>query len=219
MFQELDQSLILLLNYDGGAWTDWFWYTFSGKFIWIGVYVIILLTFFKSCKTDSKLNVKALLWLVLCTAMIIVLADQISSGLIKHLVARPRPSHNPAIEGLLHYVNGYRGGAYGFVSSHAANSIGLALWLCLLFRGKVFRTTIILWSLLTCYSRIYLGVHYVGDIVGGLCVGIVCALMVHYCYRRFVRPSQQIPVQTKEPWLIISAIIATVIYIGTSYFL
>ena len=80
------------------------------------------------------------------------------------------------------------------------------------------RTTIILWSLLTCYSRIYLGVHYVGDIGGGLCVGIVCALMVHYCYRRFVRPSQQIPVQTKEPWLIISAIIATVIYIGTSYF-
>lgn len=214
-----DDSLMLYLNYDGGTWTDMFWYTFSGKFIWIGVYLVVLIKLFLAAKANEAKVVKTFLWLVLCTALVIVLADQISSGIIKPLVERPRPSHDPDIQDMLHYVNGYRGGAYGFVSSHAANSIGFALWLTLLFRSWIFRSTIILWSILTCYSRIYLGVHYVGDIIGGLCVGIVCALLVHYCYRRFVHPSQQISVETKEPWLIIIAIFATVILIGLSYFL
>lgn len=213
LLDSYDKSFMLFLNYDGGAWADSFWFTFSGKFIWIGVYLIILLNFFLLCKSD-KVNLKAFVWLIVCTALIIVLSDQISSGIIKHLVERPRPSHNPEIEDMLHYVNDYRGGRFGFVSSHAANSIGLAIWLGLLFRSWIFRGTIIIWSILTCYSRIYLGVHYPGDIFGGLCVGIACALFVYYLYRRFVNTDNQIPVQQKEPWTITIAICATVLVIA-----
>ena len=209
-----DDSLMLYLNYDGGTWTDMFWYTFSGKFIWIGVYLVVLIKLFLAAKANEAKVVKTFLWLVLCTSLVIVLADQISSGIIKPLVERPRPSHDSDIQDMLHYVNGYRGGAYGFVSSHAANSIGFALWLTLLFRSWIFRSTIILWSILTCYSRIYLGVHYPGDILGGIVVGVACALLVHFIYRRFIPKTETICVQKEEPWAITIAIFATICFIA-----
>lgn len=207
---QYDKELMLLLNFDGGTWFDNFWYTFSGKFIWIGVYAVILYKFFVLCKA-GKVNYKALAWLVVCTALLITLCDQISSGIIKHLVERPRPSHCDEIEGMLHYVNDYRGGRFGFVSSHAANSIGLACWLCLLFRSYIFHCVIIAWSILTCYSRIYLGVHYLGDILGGLCVGIACVFVVHYLYRHFAKEQHQITAQRKEPWVITLSLLVTVV--------
>lgn len=208
-----DQSIMLFLNYDGGVWLDNFWYAYSGKFIWIGMYLLILFQVFH-LKRPIKENYRSLIWFVICTALIIVLSDQISSGIIKHLVERPRPSHNPAIEDMLHYVNDYKGGRFGFVSSHAANSIGLVVWLCYIFKAPVFRFTIFIWSILTCYSRIYLGVHYLGDILGGLCVGVLSAVFTHYLYKRFIPIDDQIPVQKKEPWPITYAILATVLFIA-----
>lgn len=213
LLDSYDQSIMLFLNYDGGVWLDNFWYTFSGKFIWAGMHLSILLFMYYTCRS-GKLNIKAFLWFVICTAMVVALADQISSGIIKHLVERPRPSHNPAIEDLLHYVNDYKGGRFGFVSSHAANSIGFAVWLRSFFRAPLFRCTIFLWSIFNCYSRIYLGVHYLGDILGGLLVGIICAWFVHFIYRRYLPESAQIPLKNKEPWPITSAIFATVLFIA-----
>lgn len=214
LLDSYDKSLMLYLNYDGGSWLDSFWYTYSGKFIWIGVYAFILIKFFMSCRTQGKVDYKALLILVLCTAAIIAMADQVASGIIKHAVERPRPSHSPEIQDMLHYVNNYRGGRFGFVSSHAANSIGLTVWLSLLFRSWIFRGTIFIWSILTCYSRIYLGVHYPGDILGGLLVGICSALLIHYLYRRFTKQQHQIPAEKREPWIITLAVFATVVLIA-----
>jgi len=207
-----DKQLMLFMNYDGGAWADHFWFLYSYKFTWIPVYCLILLTFFLSTR-PFKQNWRKFAWLVFCTVLIIVLADQISSGIIKHLVERPRPSHNAEIEDALHFVNGYRGGAYGFVSSHAANSIGLATWLILLFRRWIFHITILSWSIATCYSRIYLGVHYPGDIAGGLCVGILCALFMYYTYKKFSK-TPDTAFQKKEPWLITLPLLATVIVLA-----
>lgn len=211
-----DKEIMLFLNYDGGAWLDSFWYLFSGKFTWVFAYVVILMHIFLSCKSDKKRWI-AFAINVVGIALIILLADQISSGIIKNLVERPRPSHSD-IENMLHYVNDYKGGRFGFVSSHAANTIGLALWLCLLFRSRIFHFTIILWSLLTCYSRIYLGVHYLGDIIGGLCVGVFSALLVHYIYRKYLNSAYQILEEKKEPWPITVAILTTVlVIIGLSF--
>lgn len=207
---------MLFLNYDGGAWLDSFWYLFSGKFTWVFAYVVILMHIFLSCKSDKKRWI-AFAINVVGIALIILLADQISSGIIKNLVERPRPSHSD-IENMLHYVNDYKGGRFGFVSSHAANTIGLAFWLCLLFRSFFFHLTIITWSILTCYSRIYLGVHYLGDIIGGLCVGIFSAFFVYYLYRRFINKRYQILEEKKEPWPITVAILTTVlVIIGLSF--
>ena len=211
-----DKEIMLFLNYDGGVWLDNFWYLFSGKFTWVAAYVVILLYIFFSCKTE-KSRWFAFIVNVICIALVITLADQISSGLIKNLVERPRPSHSD-IEGMLHYVNDYKGGKFGFVSSHAANTIGLALWLCLLFRARFFQFILILWSLLTCYSRIYLGVHYLGDILGGLCVGIFSAIFIHWIYRKFINEDLHVVDNKKEPWQITFAILATVAVIAVLSF-
>lgn len=210
LLDSYDKELMLMLNYDGGTWLDHFWYVFSGKEIWIGFYLVTLFVLRYLCKPMNEKRGYGLLWLVLSVGIIILLCDQISSGLIKHLVERPRPSHCTDIEGMLHYVNGYRGGKFGFVSSHAANSIGLALWLCFLFRTPIFRTTVLLWSAMACYSRIYLGVHYPGDIIGGLCVGIIVATLIYWLYRRYVPHDQQLETQTREPWPITASIVATI---------
>ena len=138
-----------------------------------------------SAKWSSLLILVALLWVLLhqnrrhallVLAMLVlafVLADQVSSGIIKQLVERLRPSHDPSLGDAVHIVNGYRGGMYGFVSSHAANSFAIITFMALLFRNRALTIGLTVWALMQCYSRMYLGVHYPGDILGGMVVGLL----------------------------------------------
>lgn len=194
-----DQQLMLLLNGDGGAFWDQLWYIYSGKFTWIPLYALLLWQMVVYCQKDKRIDFwRHLAICVFCTVLLIVLSDQIASGLIKPLVCRPRPSHEPGLMEQLHYVNDYHGGMYGFVSSHASNSLAIALWLGWLLWSKaktfslptrhatLLRTLLIVWALLNCYSRIYLGVHYPGDILGGLFVGWISFLIVRWIYGRIL---------------------------------
>lgn len=199
----LDHTLMLQLNYDGGALLDAFWYAVSYKFSWIPLYVAILIAFIRLDRLQAFPSKSALrrggfllavlflrprghlLLLILITVLIILAADQLSSGLIKPLVERPRPSHEPGIMEQLHYVNDYHGGRFGFVSSHAANTAALALWISLLFRQRALWCAMCSFFVINSYSRIYLGVHYPGDILCGTLVGIGCALLGFALYKRF----------------------------------
>ena len=116
-------------------------------------------------------------------AVAVGLSDFVSSGLIKPWVCRLRPTHEPALAGMVHLVNGYTGGMYGFVSSHAANTMACALLFSLLYKNKYATIGLILWVALNCYSRMYLGVHYPGDIIGGLLVGALLAVLVYALLR------------------------------------
>ena len=120
-------------------------------------------------------------------AVVVGGADYISSGIIKHAVCRPRPTHEPALEGMLHIVRGYRGGAYGFVSSHAANTMACALLFSLIWRNKTATCALMLWVAANCYSRMYLGVHYPLDIAGGLIVGSLVVAVVYPALRAALR--------------------------------
>lgn len=126
-------------------------------------------------------------------ALTIGLSDGVSSGLIKKQVKRYRPSHHLEIKDSLHlhkYQDGtyYAGGKYGFVSSHAANSAAIA-FLIFLFLGRFSKHYywMILWALTISYSRMYLGVHYPSDIIGGILVGLISAYISYLLGVKFLK--------------------------------
>ena len=171
----LDRSIFLFLNGMHNDFFDVFMWYVSKTATWSLMLLFLLYIIFKN-------NWRMALMVVLGIALTITLADQISSGLIKDFIGRFRPTHNPEIESIVHTVNGYKGGLYGFVSSHAANTLGVAVYISLLFRNRYITLFMMLWSLLVAYSRIYLGVHYPGDILGGMIVGVISGFVVYKIY-------------------------------------
>ena len=171
----LDRSVFLFLNGMHNDFFDVFMWYVSKTATWSLMLLFLLYIIFKN-------NWRLALMVVLGIALTITLADQISSGLIKDFIGRFRPTHNPEIESIVHTVKGYKGGLYGFVSSHAANTLGVAVYISLLFRNRYITLFMMLWSLLVAYSRIYLGVHYPGDILGGMIVGVISGFVVYKIY-------------------------------------
>jgi undecaprenyl-diphosphatase len=110
--------------------------------------------------------------------LVVTLADQTSVHLFKNVFERLRPCHNPEIRELIHLAASKCYGKFGFVSSHAANSFGVAVFLALAFKTRWFSWFILAWALLVSYSRIYLGVHYPADIIVGGLLGAVCGYAV-----------------------------------------
>jgi len=96
---------------------------------------------------------------------------------------RLRPCHEPALEGLVHIVNGKCGGKYGFISSHAANTFGIAMMLLMWVKRRWFGVILMVWAALVSYSRIYLGVHYPGDVIGGAIWGVLCGWLMFLLFK------------------------------------
>lgn len=178
----IDSDFLLWLNGAHNAFFDTFMMLFTGRFIWVPMYLALTYVLFRN------MTPKQALMCLVAIALVIVIADQMSSSLIRHSVGRLRPANleNP-ISNMVHIVDGYRGGRYGFPSSHAANSFGLAFFLLFLLRRSPIPTFIILWAIVNCYSRIYLGVHYPGDILCGTLVGLVAATVVWFIYKKLTR--------------------------------
>lgn len=178
--EKLDEARLLFLNGFHTEFLDSMMWIISGKLTWIPFYII--LTYFVMRRTNWKSGVKCLLFI----ALLITLADQTCASLLRPLATRLRPSslENP-ISGLVHIVNGYRGGRYGFPSCHAANTFALAIFLSLYFRRRWTTALMMGWAAVVSYSRIYLGVHYPGDLLVGGAVGGCYALMLYgiFCMR------------------------------------
>jgi undecaprenyl-diphosphatase len=177
---ELDRDVFLALNSFHAPWLDPIMLYISNKVVWIPFYIVLAYFIFKQ---EGKKGVLVLV----CIALTILLADQITSSIMKPYFERFRPSHDPALEGMVHIVNGDRGGRFGFASSHAANTFGVALFIFLLFRIRTQKVAwIFLWAGIVSYSRIYLGLHYPGDIIVGGLVGLVCAWACYILYRKML---------------------------------
>ncbi|CAN5319401.1 phosphatase PAP2 family protein [soil metagenome] len=164
--KEWDEQLLLFLNSFHTEWLDPVVLLVTKTEFWIPLYLILIFLIFKNYKREG--------WLIMAgIALTILLADQITSGVMKPFFHRLRPSHQPTFQGIIHLVDGYRGGLYGFASSHAANTTGVAFFIFLLFKNKYkWIGLIFLWAFVMSYTRIYLGVHYLGDILVGALVGL-----------------------------------------------
>jgi undecaprenyl-diphosphatase len=162
----LDTQAFLFINGEHNAFFDFVMYWFSDKLIWVPMYLLIAFVIVKQYKWRGVV-------MLVFVGIVIALCDQTASHLIKNAVQRLRPSHEPALAGMVHLSKAGAGGMYGFVSSHAANAFGFVTFLyCVLddrFRGlKYF---LFIWAAFVSYSRIYNGVHYPGDVIVAACIG------------------------------------------------
>ena len=169
----LDRSIFFAINGWNSPIVDPIMFFISGKFSWIPLYIFFLYLIFHNYEKKG--------WLILAlVTLTILMSDMGSVYLFKDTFQRLRPSHEPLMEGLVHLVNGDRGGQYGFVSSHAANNFALVLFL-IQFLGKKYKwlpPVLLFWATLIIYSRVYLGVHYPGDILCGAIYGSLVGFIV-----------------------------------------
>lgn len=174
----LDTQVFLFLNGKHNAFFDPIMYWASDKLFWFPFYAVLIFLLIRWFRKKSIL-------ILVCTAVLITLSDQLASHLIKNLVKRLRPSREPLLAGLVHLSKAGRGGMYGFVSSHAANSFALVVFLCLILDRKYrwLKGILICWALLVSYSRVYVGVHYPGDVFCGGLLGAGLGWLVSVIYR------------------------------------
>jgi len=172
---ELDQELFLWLNGLHADWLDPIMLFITKRNPWIPLYALILFFVIRKLKWQS--------WsIMIAFALLITLADQAASGFFKPFFERLRPCHEPGIQDMVHMVKGC-GGQYGFASSHASNTFALAFFLWFVYRNK-YAKMMIGWAVVVSYSRIYVGVHYPGDIIMGAILGVLAAIVTYQLYKR-----------------------------------
>ena len=174
--KSIDNSLFVTLNGSESVYWDGVMWIVTKTQTWIPLLVVLLYVIMKNY------DFRRLLLVVVAMALTVFLADRISSGLIKPWVMRWRPTHDATFLHTIDTVFGYTGGRYGFVSSHAANTFSLFLFLSLLLRSRLMSVLLFCWASISSYSRIYLGVHFPGDILCGAILGLLIGMFTYFTY-------------------------------------
>ena len=175
---ELDHEIFLWLNGKHSEAFDFIMFWVSNKFIWVPFYLYLIY------RVVQMHNNRILLLLIPSIALMIVCSDQSSVQWFKEVFLRPRPCHEPLLDGLVHTVKNKCGGPYGFVSSHATNSFAVAVFVLLIYREAWWTVGLLFWAALVSYSRIYLGVHYPGDVLGGAILGSLWGVIWYTIFDR-----------------------------------
>ena len=216
----LDQALTLWLNGSHSLFADGIAWTATQTLTWVPAMLLVVYVIIRNN------NLTGIAVTLLSIALCIVLADQVASTVFKPLVARYRPSNDPFIMYAVDVVHGYRGGRYGFFSSHAANTMAAATYLTLCIRHRSLGWWLYAWALLNCWTRVYLGVHYVGDLLVGTLWGLCVGWSVYKLSRRFFPQLADYDARyahragftptgysVQSAWLIISGLAATYIFV------
>ena len=183
---DADVQLMLALN---GPWPggDWLMWGVSQTWFWVPLYLLLLVALRRRLGNWARWG-----WALAAIALSLAGTDLVSARIAKPMVERPRPSHELALAPELHVVTPpgrtepYRGGAYGFFSSHAANHMGIAVLVGGLLGGGWTLVALVVWALLIGYSRIYLGVHYPGDVLVGAAWGGVWGAVCWWLWNRLI---------------------------------
>lgn len=169
---QYDREIFLYLNGLNNTFFDFIMFWISEEITWVPLYMFLMYLLYK------KYGFKGLWFVALAVVLTVAVTDQVSVKLFKNVFMRYRPCHNLDIGHLVHIVNEHCGGMYGFVSSHAANSFGVATSVGYFLRNAKAVWILWLWAAVVSYSRIYLGVHYPSDIIGGAFLGMFAGYII-----------------------------------------
>lgn len=176
----MDLELLQLINGSHSLFIDNVVVTLTSSLTWIPFYVALFYLVIKNNETMAQVII-----VIGCAAACVLVTAGITDLIVKPLVGRPRPSMEPSLKYALHIVNGIRGTGYSFFSAHAANTFGIAILISLIVRSRLLAFFLVFWSLVNCYTRIYLGVHYPSDILAGLLFGAIVGTASYFTFRHF----------------------------------
>ena len=178
-FEPLDRQLLEFFNGSNSVFLDSVAITFTSGLTWIPLYVALLYLVIKNSENMAQFGL-----IVASVLLCMLLSDGVAEYLVKPYVGRLRPSADPAVKYLIDVVGNYRESTtFSFPSAHAANTAAVAVFFSLLVRNKSLSVMLLLWSVLNCWTRLYLGVHYPADILVGFFWGILSAVVSYGAYR------------------------------------
>ena len=186
--QDMDMQVLSLFNGSDNIMLDQMVQILTSGLTWIPLYVMLFFVVMRNNETMGQIA------LVVGSAIFCVLfADGLVDGIIKQLAERWRPSNDPTFKYMVQVVDDIRPKGYSFCSAHAANTMSLAVFFSLLIRSKMLTITLVIWSLINCWTRLYLGVHYPSDILCGMIIGIIVGILVYLVYYKiYLRISPKI---------------------------
>ncbi len=184
----LDQQLLTWFNGSDSLLLDNLVLMLTSGVTWIPLYVVLFVLVMKNNETMSQIML-----IVGCAALCVLLADGLADGLAKPFVERPRPCNDPILKYTVDVVGRHRESGFSFFSAHAANTMSLAVFFALLVRHRMFTAAMLAWSVLNGWTRLYLGLHYPGDVVCGFLWGAVAGLAVYlFFYKVYLKISPRL---------------------------
>lgn len=177
---ELDRQILFWFNGSDSLYLDRFVEMLTWGFTWTPLYLALFYLVVKNNETMLQIVL-----IVGCAALCILFADGVAEGIVKPLVARPRPMTDPYVKYMVDVAGDYSARGFSFFSAHAANTMSLAVFFSLLVRNRLFSIVLIVWSLFNGWTRLYLGVHYPADVFVGLVWGVVSGLIAYWVFCKF----------------------------------
>lgn len=178
----LDKQWLLAVNGSDSLFLDRMAHVLTTAMTWLPLYLSLFYVVL-----HNNENFRKVLCVLAAAGLCVLLAGSVDDLIVKPAVARWRPTHDPEIGLLVDIVDGYRGGKYGFFSAHASNTFSIAILFCWLIRSRLLSIALVIWSLTNCWTRMYLGVHFPGDILVGLTWGFIVGTLVYYIYYRVTK--------------------------------
>ena len=176
----IDKYILYWFNGSNSLFEDGLVSLLTSGMTWIPLYIALFYLVMKNNDTMGQIML-----IVGSIILCIILTGGIDDIFIKPWIGRVRPCNDPDINAHLNLITGQVESGFSFFSAHAANTMSVAVFLCLLIKDSIFKIVMIGWSLLNGWSRLYLGVHFPSDVLFGFLYGAVIGILIFSFYKRF----------------------------------